>query len=97
MRRCLDCGSLSPQSRCSRCTALRRRPRGQRNNLARGGNGWTWQRTRAVVLERDGHRCVACGVMGVSLQVDHVIPIAAGGSNEPCNLRTLCVPCHRQR
>lgn len=80
MRRCLDCGALSTKSHCSQCTTLRRRPRDQRNNAARGGNGWTWQRTRQAVLERDGHRCVACGVR---FEVDHVVPLAAGGSNDP--------------
>ncbi|MBI2764838.1 MAG: HNH endonuclease [Chloroflexi bacterium] len=49
------------------------------------------------MLERDGHRCVACGVTGVRFEVDHVVPLAAGGSNEPANLRTLCIPCHRDR
>lgn len=27
--------------------------------------------------------------------VDHIVPLAVGGSNELENLRTLCIPCHR--
>ena len=27
-------------------------------------------------------------------EVDHVIPVVEGGTNEPRNLRTLCRPCH---
>ncbi|MBE7519570.1 MAG: HNH endonuclease [Thermoflexaceae bacterium] len=27
----------------------------------------------------------------------HIVPLAGGGSNEPANLRTLCVTCHRKR
>lgn len=97
MRRCLDCGALSQKSRCAACTAIRRRPRDQRNNAARGGNGWAWQRTRRAVLERDGYRCVACGAAGVRFEVDHIVPLANGGTNEPVNLRTLCISCHRAR
>ena len=97
MRRCLDCGALTSKSRCPQCIAVRRRPRDQQNNAARGGNGWTWQRTRRAVLERDGHHCLACGATGVRLEVDHVVPLAAGGSNHHSNLRTLCIACHRSR
>lgn len=96
-RRCLDCGAFSSRSRCPQCTAVRRRPRDRQNNAARGGSGWTWQRTRKAVLERDGHRCLACGATGVRFEVDHIVPLAAGGSNEPANLRTMCVLCHRAR
>lgn len=71
--------------------------RDHRNNLARGGNSWTWQQTRAAVLKRDGHRCVACGATGVRFAAYHVSPLAMGGSNELQNLRTLCVPGRRLR
>lgn len=27
-------------------------------------------------------------------EVDHVVPVVNGGTNELSNLRTLCVPCH---
>jgi len=97
MRRCLDCGAFTRRSRCAHCTGLRRRPRNQRNNAARGGNGWTWQRMRKSVLERDGYRCTGCGGIGVKFEVDHIVPLAAGGSNEPENLRTLCIHCHASR
>jgi 5-methylcytosine-specific restriction protein A len=72
-------------------------PRNAQNNAARGGNGWTWQRMRQAVLGRDGYRCVACGATGVRFEVDHIVPLAAGGSNEPANLRTLCILCQRRR
>jgi 5-methylcytosine-specific restriction endonuclease McrA len=27
--------------------------------------------------------------------VDHIIPVADGGTDDPENLRLLCIPCHR--
>jgi 5-methylcytosine-specific restriction endonuclease McrA len=53
---------------------------------------------RYAILERDNFHCVMCGSGGktsrVILEVDHIIPRGAGGSNHPNNLRTLCVICH---
>lgn len=51
---------------------------------------------RFEVLKRDGHRCRYCGAgaeLG-PLQVDHVIPVAAGGKTEMSNLATACAICN---
>ena len=60
------------------------------------------QRTRALVIQRNGMTCQMCGagpgdiVMGkrVRLEVDHIDPKMAGGSEEMTNLRTLCDVCN---
>jgi 5-methylcytosine-specific restriction endonuclease McrA len=53
------------------------------------------------VLMRDGFRCVACGKSGheegVKLEVDHIRPVARGGSDAMRNLRALCLECNRGR
>lgn len=53
---------------------------------------------RYRVLKRDNHRCVACGATpekdGVTLHVDHIIPVAKGGKTVLENLQTLCAPCN---
>lgn len=54
-------------------------------------NGWQWQRTRARVLARDGHRCRRCGAPAEI--VDHVTAVAFGGSHEDWNLQALCAGC----
>lgn len=53
-------------------------------------------RLRFEILRRDGHACRYCGAMApdVKLTVDHVIPVALGGSDEPRNLVTACVDCN---
>lgn len=54
------------------------------------------RRLRFEILRRDGHACRYCGAMApdVKLTVDHVIPVALGGSDEPPNLVTACVDCN---
>jgi hypothetical protein len=56
-------------------------------------------RLRYEVLNRDGHRCRSCGRSaehrGVRLEVDHIRPVCAGGSDDPSNLRALCEECNR--
>jgi 5-methylcytosine-specific restriction endonuclease McrA len=45
-----------------------------------------WRELRGFVLRRDGFRCVYCGA--TANLVDHVVPLAAGGSAfDPANLK----------
>lgn len=48
---------------------------------------------KAEVIARDGGACLACGTTR-NLQVDHIVPVYHGGSNEPGNLQTLCKQCN---
>lgn len=54
------------------------------------------KRLRLAVLQRDRFRCVYCGRGSdtVELHVDHVVPRAAGGSDESTNLVTACADCN---
>lgn len=56
------------------------------------------KRLRFEILRRDGFRCHYCGKRGDEsgdgLVVDHVIPVALGGDNEPANLVAACQPCN---
>lgn len=51
---------------------------------------------REYVFKRDRHQCQACGKKPpeVKLQVDHIIPLAKGGTNDISNLQTLCQGCN---
>lgn len=51
-------------------------------------------RLRYEVLKRDGHRCYYCHTTELPLTVDHVIPQALGGTDDPANLVAACSPCN---
>jgi HNH endonuclease len=54
------------------------------------------KRLRYEILRRDNHACRYCGAAApdVKLTVDHVIPVALGGTDDPSNLVTACVSCN---
>jgi len=54
------------------------------------------KRLRYEILRRDSHTCRYCGASApdVPLRVDHVTPVALGGTDEPSNLVTSCEPCN---
>ena len=52
------------------------------------------------VFRRDGYRCQMCGATksdGTRLTIDHIIPLASGGSNSIDNLQTLCRTCNENK
>lgn len=54
-------------------------------------------RTRFEVFKRDRFTCSYCGRTPpeVLLEADHIIPRAAGGSDDIANLTTACATCNR--
>jgi len=57
-----------------------------------------WNKLADSIRERDGHRCRNCGAAG-ELDVHHIIPFRRfddpDEANDPDNLVSLCVRCHR--
>jgi hypothetical protein len=54
------------------------------------------KRARFEVMRRDNHTCRYCGgtAPDVVITVDHVTPIALGGSDDPGNLVVACRDCN---
>jgi len=52
---------------------------------------------RFDVFRRDKFVCQYCGACGsnVELEVDHIIPVSRGGTDEMSNLKTTCFDCNR--
>ena len=50
---------------------------------------------RAFIYARDGNRCAYCGQVfrDSELSVDHFWPSFLGGTDDPVNLVTACLPC----
>jgi 5-methylcytosine-specific restriction protein A len=64
-------------------------------SAASRGYGHQWRKQREQVL-RDQPVCAMCK-RRLAEQVDHIKPLAAGGSHERENLQGLCVECHRTK
>jgi hypothetical protein len=56
-----------------------------------------WRLLREFIFDRDGFACRYCGDTQGPFQLDHVVPIAKGGNNEPANLITACAACNRSK
>jgi hypothetical protein len=51
---------------------------------------------RWTVFRRDGYACVWCG-SDSDLTIDHIHPVALGGTNDVSNLQTLCRTCNSRK
>ena len=51
---------------------------------------------RDYIFNRDKYRCVGCG-SSRNLTIDHIIPLAKGGSGDISNLQTLCWDCNQRK
>ena len=70
-------------------------------NIARSGPNFSFESVRAKLLfggkkVEDMAQCDVCqGLYSVNgMKPEHVIPLSAGGSKAPANVRMVCVQCH---
>ena len=52
--------------------------------------GDTWMNIRRKVLLRDAYTCQICAIVRMDNEVDHIVTLEQGGSNDLSNLQTLC-------
>lgn len=65
---------------------------------AQRGYGAAWQRQRKRIIRRDAGLCQPClkvGRVTAFAEVDHIVNLAAGGSDSDDNLQCICLPCHK--
>lgn len=68
--------------------------RDTRPSAARRGYNAEWRRIRDEVLTQEPY-CRHC--KRPANQVDHIVPLSRGGSNDISNLQSLCTSCHRRK
>ena len=77
------------------------KPDAVRGNRHERGYGAAWEKLRAEVLKRDEGLCQPClfGQMRPTpaTEVDHIVPKAQGGTDDPSNLQSICTSCHRAK
>lgn len=62
-----------------------------------GRGGRPWRRKRESILIRDNYTCRVCGLTTKDLEVDHIVNVAQGGTDDDGNLQAICVPCHKAK
>lgn len=81
-RVCLGCGQLTRNG--SRCTGCQ----------LRKGSTREWRKTRARILKASP-TCAYCGEPAT--EIDHLVPVAKGGTDHLDNLVSACRSCNRSK
>lgn len=90
--------ATKPKTLKRRALTARHEPEPVTYGQGRGGR--PWRRLRDQIMERDGYlcQCPACKKRPVPLvahEVDHIKPVAFGGTDDPSNLQAISKECHR--
>ncbi|MDQ2716179.1 MAG: RNA-guided endonuclease IscB [Chloroflexota bacterium] len=52
---------------------------------------------REYLLTKWKRQCAYCGATGIPLQVEHLVPVARGGSHRVSNFTLACEPCNQRK
>lgn len=105
-RPCLNCRTLTRNaSRCDRCESAYQRTRDQvRGSAHQRGYTQAWRTTAALAVAQHraehGDWCPGWKVAShpsTDLTADHIVPKAAGGTDDPSNVQVLCRGCNARK
>ena len=60
----------------------------------------TWPKgLKRSLMRRQDNTCAYCGYrrIAASMDIDHIIPVVRGGSNDENNLQVICRPCNQRK
>jgi hypothetical protein len=72
---------------------------GKRRALKSGADGFFSSSDIKSLLSSQKEKCAICkkSIKNAKYEVDHIMPLALGGSNWPTNLQILCPSCNRSK
>lgn len=78
------------------------KPDSERGSRHERGYGASWDRLRVLILKRDRYlcqcdECKRAGRVLPATEVDHRIPKAEGGNDDPGNLSAINAECHKRK
>ena len=68
-----------------------------RRTRKKGAGGSYTKEEWNALLDATGHQCLCCGMTGVNLTADHVIPVSCGGTSNIDNIQPLCKSCNSKK
>lgn len=75
---------------------LRLRINKYKRRIREGDGRVTVKRINALLVIQEGN-CVYCRIELVKFHVDHIVPLAKGGTNTDDNIQLLCPTCNRKK
>lgn len=87
MRFCIECGKFAQGTRCQACAIIKSAERNARRPQYK--DGWA---SVSKKLRDEQPWCSICGLpekLNDPLQVDHIVPVAQGGTNDESNLQVV--------
>jgi hypothetical protein len=90
-----EANQTAPEDLERQRASARERTRRYRERLGAGASEWTV--ICSQVYERDGRVCAYCGDVDGPHQIDHVLPLSRGGTNDLDNLQVACKPCNTSK
>ncbi len=99
------CGELTNKSYCEQHVKEKKKGSGWLayhggKSRHERGYGHKWDLLRIKILRRDCYMCIPCknnGLMTAAKAVDHRVPKAQGGTDDPDNLQSICNDCHKNK
>ncbi len=72
-------------------------PESEKNKKIKKNKSTISSKLRFDVFRRDKFVCQYCGACGpdVELEIDHIVPVSRGGTDDIKNLKTACFDCNR--